>query len=351
MNTNEDAILSDLEGFDDIEEPIEIVSTTPPSCIFFHEESLVIKSSFELEKESNMKLFAKDEVANVADQSTNIQYEQERALSTLNDEIIQKEEGQIRKINLSVMRRPCPIRYLASLEPHTELPSIVLISEHKKELQVVKNQPQHLQRQNLDFTEVFILFWVDILGNQWCTPFLVVLDIKKEMRKWANWLPGKGLILSALTIQALSFFSWINIRISPNIDEDVTIDDLIMKYVTHLVIVDAITLNMIVFLGFFLPAMLTPRSLNNFTGTATLAICIFFPLENLFSKEKNPPVNEVVLYKEISLLCIIFLIFLLGRTVLASQTTRHIMSQSISVVLAAEYFGISSKTAKTAEIL
>ncbi|KAH9288811.1 hypothetical protein KI387_032928, partial [Taxus chinensis] len=55
----EDEVLSNLERSDDEEEPIEIVSITLPSSIFFHEESLVIKSSFELEKESNMKLFAK----------------------------------------------------------------------------------------------------------------------------------------------------------------------------------------------------------------------------------------------------------------------------------------------------
>ncbi|KAH9313681.1 hypothetical protein KI387_022308, partial [Taxus chinensis] len=142
----EDEVLSYLEGSNDDEEPKEIVSITPPSSVFFHKDFFVIKSSFELEKESNMKLFAKDEVTSVVDQSTSIQYEQERALSTPNDEITQKEEGKIRKI-----------------KPQTELPSVVLISKYKKELQVVKNQPQHLQRHNSDLTVVLILCLADIL--------------------------------------------------------------------------------------------------------------------------------------------------------------------------------------------
>ncbi|KAH9311442.1 hypothetical protein KI387_026477, partial [Taxus chinensis] len=149
VNSHTKEVLSELEDYDDEEEPIEIV-----------------------------------------DQPTSIQYKQERASSTPNDEISHKEEGQIRKISLSAMRIPCPIRYLASLELHKELPSVVLISEHKKELQAAKNQPQHLQRPHVDPIEVFILSCVDILSKSMVQTMsaLSPCDLVFKLISWPHFL-------------------------------------------------------------------------------------------------------------------------------------------------------------------
>ncbi|KAH9316720.1 hypothetical protein KI387_025347, partial [Taxus chinensis] len=66
MNNKEDEVLLELEDFDDEEDPIEI--------------------------EPNMRLFAKDEVEKVSDQSTSIQYNQGRAATC--DELRHEQEGE-----------------------------------------------------------------------------------------------------------------------------------------------------------------------------------------------------------------------------------------------------------------
>ncbi|KAH9299702.1 hypothetical protein KI387_031384 [Taxus chinensis] len=192
---------------------------------------------------------------------------------------------------------------------------------------------------------------------------MLLLDIKKAFKKRANWLPGNAFLLTVLTIQALYFVTGPNIKLSVDLphdalqhyvqSEDYDEDDAVLDYVAEVIIAGAGILNIIVFLGYFLPAMLAPRSISNLAVTAALAISIFFPVKNLFNKDKKPAgffskkhnveVDPALFSEQIPLLCIIFLIFLLGCTGLAGKTVRRIMTQRISAIFAAEDFGALTK--------
>ncbi|KAH9290776.1 hypothetical protein KI387_034893 [Taxus chinensis] len=125
----------------------EIVKEEPTAQISLHEEShdeTIAEPKVMLEKTES---FAE------------LSVEAEQGLDRLAGNFIHgKESLQIVLIhedelqrNEQIMRsRPCPIRYLANLEPPGKLKPIVLISEHEDEPQRTKDEPQYLSNPNTE---------------------------------------------------------------------------------------------------------------------------------------------------------------------------------------------------------
>ncbi|KAH9292530.1 hypothetical protein KI387_042284, partial [Taxus chinensis] len=158
QDNNEAVYLSVLEDYFDEEEPVEFSPFSLSSSTFQTPEPAAMKESFHLQQPAsyNSPLESKLEDSNLP--CSSLEKEKGQKGPTISstssiqeglqeDSILGVENhsnGHIKRI------RPCPIRYLASLEPKEKPQPVMLASEHEDELQSTKDQLPYLSNPNAE---------------------------------------------------------------------------------------------------------------------------------------------------------------------------------------------------------
>lgn len=188
--------------------------------------------------------------------------------------------------------------------------------------------------------------------------FLLVLDVTSAFHKRASWIPGKVLLLGALTIQLLAFVAGTNMSLS---QDSFQLAENFVEFLANESVVAACELNVCAFLGYFYIGMVSPRSPDKLAAIAVLVIGLYFPIENFFydngiqdDKGKFPRLSSSLhIYSNIHLIlfiCITYLILLLGCTVIAGITLQRILKQRISAILSTERDEVQPSTEKAERI-
>ncbi|GLJ14461.1 hypothetical protein SUGI_0233820 [Cryptomeria japonica] len=194
--------------------------------------------------------------------------------------------------------------------------------------------------------------------------YLIQSDAQKAYKKRAHWIPGNAFILSALTIQVLSYLdtSTVNISDKPNYKE------MILLLGNHLLI-ESQRLIICVFMGYLLPGMARPGSGGQWGDISALAITLITDIttelyflhesKDLFRLltnrktvqktdynsnfdmaaefEKQPSIRTWFMVSSVGILVsVIFLILFLVCAIVAGNTIRGILSQRISAALSSE---------------
>ncbi|GLJ06601.1 hypothetical protein SUGI_0042810 [Cryptomeria japonica] len=180
---------------------------------------------------------------------------------------------------------------------------------------------------------------------------LILLDIwnaiKSKPRTW--WIPGKALILSALSIQVLSYLDYSNISFSdtPNHTD-------IAKLLGNQLVIDSGRLVICVFIGYLLPGMATRGSARASSDIVALVVSLFTAIiSELFYVHKagnvilkvdynyvydffdqwqhNPKIKIwFIVSSSVFLVAIVLLILLLVSAILAGKTVRCMLKQRIN---------------------
>ncbi|GLJ14468.1 hypothetical protein SUGI_0233980 [Cryptomeria japonica] len=191
--------------------------------------------------------------------------------------------------------------------------------------------------------------------------YLIKSDAHQAYRKRAHWIPGNAFILSALTIQVLSYLdsSTVNISDKPSYSE------MALLLGNHLLI-ESERLIICVFMGYLLPGMARPGSGGQWGDISALTITLFTDITSeLYFLHKSKDlfqllvVQKTVLKVEYDykfdmarefkkqtsirawfmvssvgiLVSVIFLTLFLGCAIIAGNTIRGILSERISVAL------------------
>ncbi|GLJ17765.1 hypothetical protein SUGI_0310100 [Cryptomeria japonica] len=101
--------------------------------------------------------------------------------------------------------------------------------------------------------------------------YLIQKDARGAYKKRAYWNPGNAFVLSALTIQVLSY---LNSSITVNISDKPNFEEVAMLFSNHLLI-DSGRLTICVFMGYLLPGMARSGSGGDWGDIFALAISLF----------------------------------------------------------------------------
>ncbi|GLJ14464.1 hypothetical protein SUGI_0233870 [Cryptomeria japonica] len=202
--------------------------------------------------------------------------------------------------------------------------------------------------------------------------YLIQSDAQKAYKKRAYWIPGNAFILSALTIQVLSYLdtSTVNISDKPNYSE------MALLLGNHLLI-ESQRLIICVFMGYLLPGMARPGSGGQWGDISALAITLFTDITSeLYFLHKSKDLFRLLTDRKIVqktdydykfdmavefkqqpsiriwfmvssvgiLVSVIFLILFLVCAIVAGNTIRGVLSQRISAALSTEKIENSSKS-------
>ncbi|XP_057840108.2 uncharacterized protein LOC131050000 isoform X2 [Cryptomeria japonica] len=170
----------------------------------------------------------------------------------------------------------------------------------------------------------------------------VAVDAVKAFNKREHWVPGKALVLSALTISVLNFVDTTTNNSASDAMEK-------LSFLLHKqLLIDGGRLSICVFIGYILPGMVGSRSGYDLRLIAAFAICLFgqilSELHNLYDDKKTfknyirKRVHETyfhsfILSSSVFSVSIIFLICASCTTVFAGYTIRRILSKRIPVIL------------------
>lgn len=170
----------------------------------------------------------------------------------------------------------------------------------------------------------------------------VAVDAVKAFKKREHWVPGKALVLSALTINVLAF-----VDTTTNYSTSDQFEELSLLLHDQLLI-DGGRLSICVFIGYLLPGMVGSRSENDLRLIAAFALGLFGQIltevRNVFHDKKifkgyiRERTQETffhwfILSTSVFFVSFIFLIFASCSTVLAGYTIRSILSKRIPVIL------------------
>ncbi|GLJ06602.1 hypothetical protein SUGI_0042820 [Cryptomeria japonica] len=173
-----------------------------------------------------------------------------------------------------------------------------------------------------------------ILSDNWSA-------LKSKPRTW--WIPGKALILSALSIQVLSYLDYSNIRFS-----DVPNAQGVAKLLGNQLVIDSGRLVICVFIGYLLPGMATRGSAEASADIVALVVSLFAAITSelfyVYKAEKedytniydflsefsdNPQKVWFIASSSVFLLAILLLILFLVSAILAGKTVRCMLKQRI----------------------
>lgn len=189
---------------------------------------------------------------------------------------------------------------------------------------------------------------------------LIGLDLRNAIKKGAHWVPGRALVLSALTIQIMNFVENQSGLLDEILEGSEPWNNEIVK--NNLFMIHTSRVMLCVLVAYFLPGMARPGSEEKWTKIAaiglTVFIDIFSELNSARSHLANSPrsrlprsskrsnffyswpegkaVSQVSFFVSgvIISLTLIWLILLLICAAIASKSIRNITTQKIPIILA-----------------
>lgn len=181
---------------------------------------------------------------------------------------------------------------------------------------------------------------------------LIGLDLRKAIEKGAYWVPGRAVVLSALTIQIMNFMQNQSVLLdkefegSGSLSNEVLKDDLFMIHMSRVMLC--------VLVAFFLPGMARLGYQEKWTKIGAIGLTVFIDIFSEVISVRNRTVGSGVVFhsfyswtqerkvSDISFfvsgaiisITLIWLTLLLICAAIACKSIRNITSQKIPIILA-----------------
>lgn len=184
---------------------------------------------------------------------------------------------------------------------------------------------------------------------------LIGLDLRKAIKKGAYWVPGRAVVLSALTIQIMNFIQNQSVLLdkflagSGSLSNEDLKDNLFMIHISRVMLC--------VLVAFFLPGMARPGYQEKWTKIGAIGLTVFIDIfsevttvhnrtvgsrvvshsfHSFYSWTQGRQVSEISFFVSGAIISItlIWLILLLLCAAIACKSIRNITSQKIPIILA-----------------
>lgn len=183
---------------------------------------------------------------------------------------------------------------------------------------------------------------------------LIGLDLRNAIKKGAHWVPGRALVLSALTIQIMNFIENQSGLLEQILEHPDSWNNEMVK--NNLFMIHTSRVMLCVLVAYFVPGMARPGSEEKWTKIAAIGLTVFidifsemnsarsrFPTPRsskrssfFYSWPEGKEVSRVSFFVSGAIISItlIWLILLLISAAIASKSIRNITSQKIPIILA-----------------
>lgn len=189
---------------------------------------------------------------------------------------------------------------------------------------------------------------------------LIGLDLRNAIKKGAHWVPGRALVLSALTIQIMNFVENQSGLLDEILEGSEPWNNEIVK--NNLFMIHTSRVMLCVLVAYFLPGMARPGSEEKWTKIAAIGLTVFIDIFSelnsarshlansprsrlptsskrssfFYSWPEDKSVSQVSFFVSGAIISItlIWLILLLICAAIASKSIRNITTQKIPIILA-----------------